>query len=230
MSFNWTCPFCGRHTTITEECCSTDYHRIGLNSRLSNVAICTTVISCPNEQCKELAIDASLLHFKYDDYIQEFCYEGEIQRWSLRPQASVKVFPDYIPRPILQDYREACLIRDLSPKASATLSRRCLQGMIRDSWGVTKSRLVDEIDTLRDKVDVVSWNAIDAVRNLGNIGAHMERDINVVVDVDPNEAALLIDLIETLLTEWYVNPYERNIRMSKLIDSAAAKKPKRISE
>ncbi|MGB5137647.1 MAG: DUF4145 domain-containing protein, partial [Candidatus Zixiibacteriota bacterium] len=102
--------------------------------------------------------------------------------------------------------------------------------MIRDSWGVTKSRLVDEIDTLRDKVDVVSWNAIDAVRNLGNIGAHMERDINVVVDVDPNEAALLIDLIETLLTEWYVNPYERNIRMSKLIDSAAAKKPKRISE
>jgi hypothetical protein len=32
----------------------------------------------------------------------------------------------------------------------------------------------------------------------------MEADINVIVDVDPEEATLLISLIETLLTDWYI--------------------------
>ena len=36
-----------------------------------------------------------------------------------------------IPIPqLMDDYEEACAIVNLSPKASATLSRRCLQGMI----------------------------------------------------------------------------------------------------
>jgi len=39
-------------------------------------------------------------------------------------------------------------------------------------------------------VDPLTWEAIDAVRKLGNIGAHMEKDINVIVDVDPEEAEL----------------------------------------
>jgi hypothetical protein len=43
--------------------------------------------------------------------------------------------------------------------------------------------------------------AIDIVRNIGNIGAHMEADINVIVDVDPDEAQTLIELIETLFLE-----------------------------
>lgn len=50
----------------------------------------------------------------------------------IRPVSSAKQFPDYIPQAIKQDYEEACAIVYLSPKASATLSRRCLQGMIRD--------------------------------------------------------------------------------------------------
>jgi hypothetical protein len=39
---------------------------------------------------------------------------------------------------------------------------------------------------------------------LGNIGAHMEADVNVIVDVEAGEAKLLIGLIETLVDEWYV--------------------------
>jgi hypothetical protein len=58
--------------------------------------------------------------------------DERVQTWSLIPSSSAKTFPNYVPKVILDDYNEACLIRDLSPKASATLSRRCLQGMIRD--------------------------------------------------------------------------------------------------
>lgn len=50
--------------------------------------------------------------------------------------------------------------------------------------------------------------AIDAVCKVGNIGAHMEKDIDLIVDVDPNEAELLINLIETRFQYWYVNREE----------------------
>jgi Domain of unknown function (DUF4145) len=135
----------------------------------------------------------------------------------------MKILPDYVPAPIVADYKEACLIADLSPKASATLSRRCLQGMIRDFWGISKARLVDEIDAIKDKVDDLAWNAIDGLRKMGNIGAHMEKDINVIVDVDPDEAKLLIGLIETLVDDWYVMRHERKSRMEKLVDAVKSK-------
>ncbi|WP_413191475.1 DUF4145 domain-containing protein [Pararobbsia alpina] len=148
---------------------------------------------------------------------------ANIESWSMRPQSSAKPFPDYVPKPIIQDYEEACAIASLSPKASATLSRRCLQGVIRDFWGIQKSRLVDEIEALKEKIDPTTWQAIDSVRKIGNIGAHMERDINLIVDVDQNEAELLIKLIEVLIQEWYVHRYERQQHMEKVIAAATGK-------
>ena len=44
----------------------------------------------------------------------------------------------------------------------------------------------------------------------------MEADINVIVDVDPDEATLLISLIETLLADWYIARHNRQERMSKI--------------
>jgi hypothetical protein len=75
------------------------------------------------------------------------------------------------------------------------------QIIIRDFWGIRKDQLVDEI---KDKVDSSVWTAIDAVRKIGNIGAHMEKDVDLIIDVDPDEAGLLIKLIETLLSDWYI--------------------------
>jgi hypothetical protein len=129
-----------------------------------------------------------------------------------------------VPQAIREDYGEACLIRDLSPKASATLSRRCLQGILRDFWKANPGRLADEIQEVKDRIDPVTWDAIQAVRKLGNIGAHMEKDINLIVDVDSEEAALLIGLVETLLKEWYVAREERKVRMAAVIAAAASKK------
>lgn len=96
--------------------------------------------------------------------------------------------------------------------------------MIRDYWKVKPGRLVDEIAAIQPQVDPLTWDAIDAVRKIGNIGAHMEKDIGVIVDVDPNEADLLIELIETLLREWYINREERRVRMGHLVAAAASKK------
>ena len=112
----------------------------------------------------------------------------------IRPQSIAKKYPDYIPSRIREDYEEACAIIFLSPKASATLARRCLQGMIRDFWGISKRNLYDEISELEGKVQPDLWAALDGLRQLGNIGAHMERDTNIIVEIDSGEAEKLIKL------------------------------------
>lgn len=136
---------------------------------------------------------------------------------AIRPLSSAKQFPAYIPSAIRQDYEEACAIASLSPKASATLSRRCLQGMIRNFWGITKPTLNKEIDELKDKIPVDLWSSIDALRQLGNIGAHMEKDTNIIVDIDSKEAYSLIRLIELLMKEWYIDREERKKLFSDII-------------
>ena len=88
--------------------------------------------------------------------------------------------------------------------------------MIRDFWKISRPKLKAEIDALEEKVDPEIWDAIESVRKIGNIGAHMEKDINVIVDVDPDEAELLINLIETLLADWYIARHNRQQRIDKI--------------
>lgn len=150
-----------------------------------------------------------------------------IQEWQLLPESEAKVLPDYVPQPIKEDYYEACRIKDLSPKASATLSRRCLQGMIRDFWGISKRTLKEEIDAIEDKVSADTWESIEAVRKVGRIGAHMEKDINLIIDVEPNEAQLLISLIEQLIDDWYITREDRKKRTEALKKLVELKEGKR---
>lgn len=220
--FNWTCPHCERAVTISDGRLSSDSHTLRIENAVGRRTLCTLFIVCPNPKCKRLTLTATL----HESELQsgEERLRKQLQQWSLIPPSASKHFPDYVPEAIREDYGEACLIRDLSPKASATLSRRCLQGILRDFWKIKPGRLVDEIEQVKDKIDPITWDAIEAVRKLGNIGAHMEKDINVIVDVDPEEAGLLIGLVETLLKEWYVAREERRARMTAVIAAAAAKK------
>ncbi len=172
---------------------------------------------CPNPHCKKVTFTVSLYKLSQNQY-NNWVLSDTINGWRLIPPSQAKVYPEYIPKPIRDDYLEACLIRDLSPKASATLSRRCLQGMIRDFWGVTKASLKEEIEAIEGKVDPLTWKAIDAVRKVGNIGAHMEKDINLIVDVDPDEASQLINLIEILIKDWYITRYERGKRLESIVE------------
>lgn len=122
----------------------------------------------------------------------------------LNPKFSCKKYPDYVPKAIREDYEEASEILAASPKAAATLARRCMQGIIRDFWGVSGKNLSNEIDLIKAQVDPEIWEALDSLRQLGNIGAHMEKDINLIVDIDPEEADSLLKFIELLIEEWYI--------------------------
>jgi len=44
----------------------------------------------------------------------------------------------------------------------------------------------------------------------------MERDINIIVDVEPKEAQLLIELIEFLLKDWYIQRHQKREKLAKI--------------
>lgn len=145
----------------------------------------------------------------------------------LYPTSLAKKFPNYIPKAIREDYEEAYSIVNLSPKASATLSRRCLQGMIRDFWNISERRLIDEIDKLQPFIPTSQWKAINSLRKIGNIGAHMEGDINTIIDVDVGEAEKLLKLIELLIDKWYIARHDEEellIDIKQIADNKDSKK------
>jgi len=219
MSSLWTCPYCNRPCTIGDSDIRHISGYVKISEDYGHYRSTVQVIVCPNPDCRKQTISL---------WIHTCDYSGRdagklLFSWRLLPESEAKPFPEYIPKALLQDYKEACLIKDKSPKASSTLSRRCLQGMIRDFWGIKKARLIDEINELQSKVDASTWRAIDSVRQVANIGAHMEKDVNLIIDVDPEEAGLLIWLIETLFQDWYIARHEKEQRMKKLVEVAKDK-------
>jgi hypothetical protein len=224
----FTCPYCNKPTTATDPHIFEEEVKVGLenHSSLGEVFLVVEAISCPNPDCNNLYLNISLANKKWSQPIQRYKYTV-LHEWQLLPESQAKVLPGYIPQSIQQDYYESCRIRDLSPKASATLARRCLQGMIRDFWGISRDRLKDEVDEIEEKVDPAVWESIDAVRSVGNIGAHMEKDINIIIDVDPKEAQLLIGLIEQLIDDWYVARENRRKRTEELKNLAISKETKK---
>jgi hypothetical protein len=174
--FHWTCPFCNRDTTITQERQHSSFTDLVIPNAEGEWRLQSLFIVCPNPKCKKTTLSVSL-HIRAMDQFNR-AYAGKcLQQWHLIPASRALAFPDYIPQAIINDYNEACLIQNASPKASATLSRRCLQGIIRDFWKVKPGRLVDEIEQIKDKTDPITWEAIDSVRKVGNIGATWRRTL-----------------------------------------------------
>lgn len=224
-SFNWTCPYCNRLQSVTEA--QQEIKKIPLLSHwdgvLGPVVALIHSILCANDDCKQLELRFSLHEPK--PVIGGIEIGTVIQLWNLLPESSAKPQPHYIPDQIVEDYTEACKIRDLSPKASASLSRRCIQGIIRDFCGIQEATLYKELETLKKQVDSgkapenVLPEIVDAlhdVREIGNIGAHMEKDVNLIIDIEPIEAQALITLIEMLFLEWYVHRHTRQKRLKNL--------------
>lgn len=210
---SYKCPFCSQVMSVTSSTLKThkicfrgvispgDYDSTNINTDLLIVSF----YKCPH--CNEVSIILKGLGEKVNDILLP-----------VYPRSLALQFPDYIPKAIKEDYEEACSVVSLSPKASATLSRRCLQGMIRDFWGISKPRLIDEINALKDNVPYTQWKVIDGIRRIGNIGAHMEKDIDLIVDIDPDEATKLIKLIEHLIKSWYIERHEQEILYSDIIE------------
>lgn len=220
------CPYCGVTMSVTSDTCSIQHPGFNTQSGIYNTSngkgyfsstIEIVFYKCPN--CGEYTVFAT----GKGESVNDVCMQ-------IRPRSMAKQYPEYIPLPIREDYEEACAVLHLSPKASATLARRCLQGMIRDFWGISKDTLNAEINALKDRVQPDLWAVLNSLRQLGNIGAHMEKDTNLIVEIDPGEAEKLIRLIELLMKEWYIAREDRKKLFGDILEINAEKQAIRKGE
>nr|WP_321351960.1 DUF4145 domain-containing protein [uncultured Methanoregula sp.] len=118
--------------------------------------------------------------------------------------------PKEVPLEYAEDFNEASLILNDSPKASAALSRRCLQNILRHCANVSPKNLSKEIQEILDTGNLPSHlsQSLDAIRIIGNFAAHpmKSESSGEILSVEPGEAEWCLDVIEGLFDYYFVQP------------------------
>jgi len=122
------------------------------------------------------------------------------------PKTPFRKIPENIPNGIRKEFLEAIETMSISDKASAALSRRCLQSLLYEQ-GYQGHDLNSQIDkALPHLPNYISEN-LHAIRAIGNIGVHPTRSVESgeIIDVEPDEAGFLLQILEQLLEFYYVH-------------------------
>jgi Domain of unknown function (DUF4145) len=150
--------------------------------------------TCP--ACERLHVICKRQH-----RLQQFLYPAAVAREPLDAA---------VPADFASDYIEACNVIENSPKASAALSRRCLQHILRECAKVKRPNLDQEIQAVLDSKTLPSdiAESLDAVRNIGNFAAHPMKSTasGEIIDVEPGEAEWNLDTVERLFDFYFVGP------------------------
>ncbi|AOJ88275.1 hypothetical protein WS87_05335 [Burkholderia sp. MSMB0856] len=127
--------------------------------------------------------------------------------------------PQQVPAHIAEDYVEACLVLSDSPKASAALSRRCLQTVLREH-GYAQRDLAPAIQAALDSgtLPALVAESLDAIRNIGNFAAHPMKDTNTgaILPVAAEEAEWNLEVLSDLFDFYYVQPARLEARRAAL--------------
>jgi hypothetical protein len=184
------------------------------------------VMTCP--ECKK-----SILRYGLAEVGSNYVSEPKIWHLFYPLGSSRPPVPNEVPKDISTDYSEASRVLQLSPKASAALSRRCLQSVLRDA-GYPQKDLSKQIDAALEESDTRKalpsgvHLIVDAIRNFGNFAAHKISDQTTlqIIDVEPAEAEYCLDVLEAVFDHYYVKPAQGKA-IKAVLDAklAAAKKP-----
>ena len=224
MSENsWKCPYCGHSQVLQEDNNRKEAKSCELTFMSKYKTIGVQLLSIACLECEELTFKIDLKKVQYSTDPLEPRFMDSIKSWSLMPDSRAKPQPDYIPKPIIKDYEEACKIADSSPRASAILARRCLEAIIKDFCKIKNSKnLAEMIDQLKRATEIQgvteeSIEAIDHIRKQGNIAAHIQKPTNQMIDdISKEDSDLLIELLEMLFQEWYIDSYKKKERLKKI--------------
>lgn len=119
---------------------------------------------------------------------------------------------------LAEDFREASCVFPKSKKASAALSRRCLQFILREEAGTKSKDLSAQINEVLDRLPSELASNVDAIRHVGNFAAHPIKSTNSgeIVEVEEGEAEWLLDVLEELFDFYYVAPIKAALRRDAL--------------
>ena len=150
-------------------------------------------------------------------------------------QSASRKAPVDVQPALAQIFGEAADVLSVSARASAALSRRCLQQLLRDHADVKPGQLINEIEEAIGGGGLPSALTTDlhAIRQVGNFAAHPQKNTSTseILDVEPGEAEWLLDLLESLFDHYFVKPAQARARRAALNKrlEAAGKPPNRRS-
>src|SRR5512142_1961234 len=148
----------------------------------------TTYSECPN--CRHLVVTLEELAPGFQG--SGLIYEHTV--WPLssgRPPAPVEV-----PESLADDYNEAALVFFFSPKASAALSRRCIQSVLLDKANVKAKDLSSQIAEVLGTLPPSIAENLDMVRKIGDFAGHPSKakEPGMLAAVEPGEAEWNLDV------------------------------------
>ena len=173
------------------------------STTLESDRVCISACSCPMSNCRRLILEAT-----YEKRNHEANTWEKTKSYLVYPRAGKrKPVPDKVQKDIQEDFEEACLVLQDSPKASAALSSRCLQAVLREQ-GYTQKDLSDQIEAVLPHLPIDIASMIDAVRNVGNFGAHptKSKSTGEILPVEPGEAEWSTEVLEVLFDHYYARP------------------------
>ena len=138
----------------------------------------------------------------------------------LFPKHPITQLPEEVPEKFAADFREAHDTLPISPKASAALSRRCLQTLIREKEDILEKTLFAEVERLlkTNTLPKALADDLDAIRVIGNFASHPIKDTNTgeIVEVEPGEAEWTLNVLEDLLLLYFVQEAKSAARRDAL--------------
>lgn len=146
------------------------------------------------------------------------------------PRTALKKIEAEVPDGYRMEFQEAYSVLQVSPRASAAMSRRLLQTILREKFGIKKRNLADEIDEFLSIPGIPSYlsQEVDAIRNVGNFASHPIKNTQTgeIVEVEPGEAEWLIDVLDALFDFAFIQPARMEKRRNQLNEKlASAGKP-----
>ena len=191
----------------------------------SNNGYTVRLIFCP--QCKKLIIvldEGPYKAFRDGDYIkEEYIWDLKNESVIYPPLCYRYQIPEEVPNQYKGDFQEADMLLNISPNASAALSRRCLQSFLHHELKIKKYNLDQEIkeylDTLKPPAPIAEL--IDATRQIGNMSAHAWQNqvTGEIIDVEPEEAELCLSVLYLMFDYHFVQP----LRARKIVEQTNAK-------
>lgn len=134
--------------------------------------------------------------------------------------SSRKALPSEVPEPYRSLYSEAALILADSPRASAALSRRCLQHLLREVAGAPKSDLYREIEWILNNAQLPGYvtESLHDLRAIGNMATHPNKSTATGehLEVEPGEAEWTLDTLDALFSHLFVEPAKTAARKAAL--------------
>lgn len=213
-SLSLSCPHCQVYSVMkldnVVECFEADEYGISFDT--GNLLF-DFISSCPN--CDGTIFVQAQVNIKEE---LDESSAGEVI--AIYPHRKNVFISPEVPERYAKDFREALLVLDLSPTASAALSRRILQNVLRDEFNIQPNNLVSEINAFIDLPGIPSYltDAVDAIRNIGNFAAHPSKNTNTgeVVTVEQGEAEWLVDVLDALFDFQFVQPKKLQERRDQL--------------